>query len=581
MKRLGHGLILMFLCLTLVRGSHLFFPQKKNVGGAKKTDKASLAPDRNVRWALTWEGGSGYPYYPSEADSITPTDDGGYLINATIMKLDMSDYTNPDVWLIKVSSDLEIEWQNTYGGPGTEVSSSSAQTPDGAFLLYSVTDSFGMGSYDLWLLKLSPTGEIIWQRAYGTSDIETAGGRIQPTSDGGYVVVGTVRQLDYPDSAIWVLKLDINGNIEWQKAYGDPFYYEYGYSVQQTADGGFIIAGNQGIGGSLIYRPILIKISGTGEIQWQRAFGDSVLPGLFVSSVCEACEVASGGYYLVENTSFQGAGDQDVWVIKLSASGDIIWQKLYGGTGQDLGRHVIPVSDGGCIVAAETSSFGLGLSDLWLLKLDSSGDIEWQKTYNAGSSQDPYAILKAPDGDYLITGYTSYHNIGQVLLMKVSATGDLGPCARVKDSDAKVTVATIPSAETSAVAVAINASQTTTAVSPQPINRSPEAVCWTLNQPPANISLTKEVNRSLFAKEYYNTLTWSPEVWNNRFTLTAYRVFRKGVNDNEYRLLATLPTTALSYLDGPVDPKAQYVYALTSVDSNGRESPKSAPVESR
>jgi hypothetical protein len=577
-KRLPSVLIFVALCLALLGGNQRFI-EKKNGAGPRRVREASLAAGENVRWALTWEAGSGYPYYPSEADSITPTDDGGYLINASIMKYDMYESVYSDIWLIKVNSGLEIEWQNTYGGPGHDVSSSCTETPDEGYLVYSVTDSFGMGSYDLWLMKLSATGAIIWQRTYGTAGTETAGGRIQSTLDGGYVVVGTIRQASSPDSAIWVLKFDSSGNVEWQKAYGDPFYFEYGDSVQQTADGGFIIAGNQGAGGSFIYRPIVIKLSGTGEIQWQRAFGDSVLPWPFTTSVSEACEAVGGGYYLV--TSFQGAGDQDVWVIKLSASGDIVWQKLYGGAGQDLGRAVIPVSDGGCMVAAETSSFGLGASDIWLLELDSSGNIEWQKTYKAGDSEEPYAILQAQDGDYLVTGYTSHHYVGQALLLKVSPTGDLGPCTGVIYSDAKVTVSTIPSVETSAIAVATNASQTTTVVSPQVINRSPQAVCWNLNQPPADILLTQEVNRSLFTKECYNTLTWSPESWNNQFTLTAYRVYRKGIYDTEYQLLESLPTTALSYLDGPVDPKAQYVYALTSVDSKGRESPKSVPVESK
>ena len=577
MKGLGRVLIFAAFCFTFLRSTDRFSAEKKNAPTVKRARDQSLALDRNVRWALTWE--AGYP------NSITPTDDGGFIINASVY----SAGAGWDIWLIKVDSAFGTEWQNTYGAGGNDGRSNCTvrQTPDGGYLVYSDTNSFGMGRYDFWLLRLSATGAIIWQRTYGTVENEIAHGEIQPTSDGGYFVIGTIfRDFDL-SSAIWVLKIDANGNIVWQKAYGDPDYSEIGYSILQTTYGGYIIAGSQSIIGTSNYRPIVIKITATADIQWQRTFGDfenrffplgtGSWETNFLPSVREA---AGGGYYLVDDTFSQSAGLKDVWVIKLSAAGTVIWQKLYGGAGHDWGRHALPVSDGGCLIAAESSSFGSSPRNVWLFEIDSSGNIEWQKTYCAnGGSEESFCVESGQDGDYLVIGSTSHRQHDGIFLLKISPTGDLGPCAWVNDTNAKVTVPTIPSVAASAIVDATAASQTTTMVSPEATNSSPQVLCWTLNQPPANIIVTQEANRSLFTKEYYNTLNWGPEPWNSQFTLSSYRIYRRGVFTSEYQFLASLPATAFGYLDGPVDAKVPYEYALTSVDSKGRESPKSAAVQ--
>jgi hypothetical protein len=573
MKKLGLLLMLAALCLAYSGGNDRFSAQKKNMGKIRKTPQATAAAAANVRLALTWEAGNSYPY------SITPTSDGGYLINAMTWSLGAGD---PDMWLLKVDANFQAEWQNTFGGSDYDGWSycTSQETPDGGYLVYTDTRSFAVASYDLWILKLNAAGQIEWQRTYGTAMADTADGEIQPTEDGGFIVVGTTSLPAATASDIWVLKIDLAGNIAWQRTIGDPALNEYGYSIEQTKDGGYIVgASQQSIPGTSNFRPFVLKLTSTGDIEWQKDFGDRESSAPFLPCARQA---ADGGYYLEYNSSSQGAGDQDVWVIKLSAAGSIIWQKLFGGAARDLGRNVLPLPDNSCLVLGESLSFNEGSSDIWLFKLDPSGNIQWQKEYGGSDTyEESFVVAPAKDGDYIVTGYTYLGSSSKMLILKVSPSGELGPCGLVRDTSAQVTVATIPAVETAAVSTTTSCLELDTHVTPQPTNESPTLLCWNLNQPPSNVMLSQEMNRSLFIREYYNKLSWSTEPWNDQFALAGYKVYRKEAYDVQYQLLGTLPVTDLSFLDGPVDADKQYIYAVTSVDTQGRESPKSVPVESQ
>jgi hypothetical protein len=526
-------------------------------------------------FALIWEGqaDSSYPY------SITATSDGGYLINAVTCSFGAG---SSDVWLIKVDSDFKAEWQKTLGRDLGEASynCTSQETPDRGFLVF--TDTFDFQNLsDIWLLKLSAAGEIEWQRTLGRTSYDTATGEIQQTKDGGYIAVGSIENTTTKDDVL-VLKLNSNGDLEWQRSYGELDVEEEGFSIQQTADGGYIVGASQELriyeidqAGFVYYtRPLLFKLSESGDIQWQKTFGEKEKTG---SRSVKVRQTSDGGYLVANDTSSGSAGEDDVWLAKLSAAGNVQWQKLYGGSGEESARDLLLTPDGGCLAVASTSSFGAGGADFWLLKLNSGGKIEWQKAYGTEKDESPFYILPTAEGDYIVTGCSSLGSKGEMMIIKIAPNGEIGPCSL--NTNATVTLASLTSEDTQGVSKQENLIIGNTAAIPQTTDEHPILLCSNLHQPPTNISIRREMNRSLFVKEYYDYLSWEHDSWNSRFNIVEYRVYRREAADLRYQLLASVTADVLAYLDGPVDSSKEYEYVLTSVDSEGRESPRSLPVK--
>jgi hypothetical protein len=385
----------------------------------------------------------------------------------------------------------------------------------------------------------------------------------------------------YGKNDFLILRLDRDFNINWQRAYGQPDIWESAYDIQETADGGYIVAGSQEQDGGYYFRPLIMKISEAGEIQWQRALGSKEKHEMYGHHIRES---SGGEYFLVDDTYSSSAGEQDLWVVKFSASGSLLWQKLYGGKFRELARGVFPTSDGGCLVVASSESFGAGKADFWVLKLDSNGDVEWQKTYGTSDFYEyPFYVLQTDLGDYVICGYAvndlvSYSKV-KMMIIKIAPNGDLGPCWLVNDTDAIIAAPSIPVYDYNATWTLTNAFALETAANPQSTDSYPILICSNFHQPPTNISVAIRTNSSLFKKEYYNELTWEPDSWNDRFNIVQYRIYRKETSDPKYQLLTSVSSNVLSYLDGPVDAAKKYEYRLTSLDSEGSESPWSIPVK--
>ena len=260
------------------------------------------------------------------------------------------------------------QWAITYGGTSLDGSYSLQKTKDDGYMVAGYTSSFGAGENDLWVLKLDSNGDIAWQKAYGGSsnDYPTS---VQQTTDDGYMVAGTTYSFGAGESDLWVIKLDSNGQISWQKTYGGS-NVDWAFSIQQTADGGYIVVGNTfsfGAGEDDLW---VLKLDSNGQISWQKAYGGSGFD--WPSSVQESID---GGYIVAGGTYSFGAGEDDLWVLKLDGNGGISWQKTYGGSGNDYATSIQQIQDGGYLVEGTTSSFGAGESDLWILNLDTNGEI--------------------------------------------------------------------------------------------------------------------------------------------------------------------------------------------------------------
>ena len=198
----------------------------------------------------------------------------------------------------------------------------SAKTSDGGYIIIGATESSGAGSQDIWLIKTDASGNREWSKTYGGADYEV-GDCVQQTSDGGYVIVGLTTTYGYGSGDIYLIKTDSYGKMEWSKSIGGTAW-DYGNSVEQTQDGGYIIAGE---------------------------------------------------------TTLSGHEDTDIWLIKIDSTGNLVWDKPFGGDEQDVAKYAQQTGDGGYIVVGDTKSYGEGDSDIWMIKTDSSGNIKWDKTY--------------------------------------------------------------------------------------------------------------------------------------------------------------------------------------------------------
>jgi len=305
---------------------------------------------------------------------------------------------------------LATEWAKTYGGSGGDFASSIQQTTDGGYIVAGSTYSFGASYdyFDFWVLKLDSNGNVTWQKTYGGSgdDVATS---IQQTTDGGYIVAGLTDSFGvagYENDDFWVLKLDSNGNITWQKTYGGSDY-DYAYSIQQTTDGGYIVAGSTGSFGADYGDSWVLKLDSNGNVTWQKTYGGS---GDDVASSIQ--QTTDGGYIVAGSTDSFGAGGSDAWVLKLGSNGNVTWQKTYGGSGDDVATSIQQTTDGGYIVAGSTDSFGAGGYDydFWVLKLDSSGEISGCDTIKTSNA--PVRNTSVTPGNSSIVGITSNAIIG-------------------------------------------------------------------------------------------------------------------------------------------------------------------------
>ncbi|MFN3874122.1 MAG: T9SS type A sorting domain-containing protein, partial [Ignavibacterium sp.] len=232
------------------------------------------------------------------------------------------------------------------------------------------TSSFGAGSRDIWLIKTDSAGNQQWTKTIG--GLSSDGARsINKTSDGGYIITGWT--FSYGPGAVgnvWLVKTDSLGNMQWNKFFGGTDV-DRGLSVQQTNDGGYIITGYTASSGAGLDDMLLIKTDVSGNVQWQKTFGGSGRD--YGNSVIQSTD---GGYVITGYTLSYGAGGDDLWIVKTDEQGNMLWSKTIGGAQSDVGNFIIEFSDGSFVITGHTLSFGAGLHDVWLIKLASIIPVE-------------------------------------------------------------------------------------------------------------------------------------------------------------------------------------------------------------
>lgn len=263
------------------------------------------------------------------------------------------------------------KWDKTFGGSGNDNASSIQQTTDGGYIVAGqINCSNGGVGCDVWVFKLDSIGNLIWDRTFGGSDYDSANS-IQQTTDGGYIVAGSTISKGAGEHDVWVLKLDSSGYLEWDKTFGEG-EIDQGTSIQQTTDGGYIVAGWSNLKDTGNNNTLILKLDSNGNLIWDKTFGGSDDWNL----AFEIHQTINVGYIVVGKTVSKSTGNEDAWIFKLDSNGNLEWDKTFGGEYGDHAHSIQQTTDGGYIVAAGTNSKGAGDWDAWVLKLDSNGNLE-------------------------------------------------------------------------------------------------------------------------------------------------------------------------------------------------------------
>jgi len=362
--------------------------------------------------------------------SAQQTSDGGYIIAGWTESFGAG---SKDAYLVKTNASGDTQWTRAYGGTDEEVSYSVQQTSDGGYVMAGYTSSFGAGQRDVYLIKTNNSGDTLWTRTYGGTDFDY-GYSVRQTTDGGYIIAGCTYSYGAGSGDVWLIKTDASGNKTWDTTFGGGSP-DGACFIRQTSDGGYIIAGATRSFGAWPYDVYLIKTNASGDTLWTRIYG-----GTEDDLGWSVEQTSDGGYVSAGVTGSFGAGNGDVYLIKTNASGDTLWTRTCGGTSEDSGYSVQQTSDGGYIIAGVTGSFGTGGDDVCLIKIDANGDTLWTRTYGGTSEDGGYSVRQTSDGGYIIAGGTYSFGAGNcdLYLIKTDSLGHVGVAEeRPKSVDGK------------------------------------------------------------------------------------------------------------------------------------------------
>ncbi len=358
-------------------------------------------------------GGTNY----EEGWSVYQTTDGGYILMGQTYSFGLG---IADIYLVKTDSKGNELWANTFGGTGNEQGYSVQETSDGGFILFGNTDSFGAGSTDIYLIKTDQNGNEIWSKTFGGSSYEY-GYSVQETSDGGYILLGQTYSFGYGNTDMYLIKTDQSGNEIWSKTFGGN-YDEVGRAVSETSDGGYILFGHTFSYANNWQYMYLIKTDSNGNELWSKSnYSTASSQGYSVQ------ETSDGGYILFgTHGRFTGLIDLEMYLIKTDSNGVEIWSKAYRNSYMTYGWSAKELSGGGYILLG-SSLASAGNLDFYLVKADNNGNELWSKFFGGSTYDEGLSVQQAVDEGFVMFGYTTSFGSGSkdMYLIKTDSNGNL------------------------------------------------------------------------------------------------------------------------------------------------------------
>jgi hypothetical protein len=401
---------------------------------------------------IQWQkclGGTGWDQNIGTSN-IRQTSDGGYIVVGQTLSNDgdvSGNHGDADVWAVKLDNSGSITWQECYGSSFQEFAKSVYPTGDGGYIIAGGAVNNGgqvsgiIGDYDIWVIKINSTGNLQWQKCLGGYATELVY-NIQSTNDGGYILSANTTSNtvnvsgNHGSSDAWIVKLDVNGNILWQKCLGGTGD-DAARFIRQTPDHGYVLAAltnstDGDVTGVHGMNDIwIVRLDTVGNIQWQKCFGGSGLEQVY------SIEATSDGGYVFcgstesndgDITGYNDNGSMDAWIVKLNSSGNLVWQKCLGGESDEEILSIVQTADGNYVGAGYTTSLDDGVdtnivdvvngnngaSDYWIVKLDNAGNLSGQLCLGSSLSENAYYIQQTSDGGYITGGMTFNGNDGDV-----------------------------------------------------------------------------------------------------------------------------------------------------------------------
>lgn len=368
-------------------------------------------------------GGSNY----DRGWDIATYGDGGMIVAGQTLSHNSGDlgpsHGFVDAWLVRFNPAGDLMWSRNYGGLEMDLFLSVVALPDGGALAVGHTNSndgdvkSNHGKQDIWLVRVNSNGAVLWQKTFGGSNWEEGNG-VVALSDGSFVIAGTTASGDGDVSGnnggadTWILKVDANGNLVWQKNYGDSAD-EGSSSISATSDGGFVIAGSRKSTVD-ISDGMVLRLDASGNKVWQKTFGGSQEDQLV------AVHAAANGSMVAAGYSFSTDGDltvkqfapDNLWVIKLNDAGEVSWKKSFGGNLSDRATGIVLSSDGNYLLSGSTTSNdgdvagNHGKGDGWIIRVNaSSGALMAQQTFGVSDDDGLNSLALAPDGSFVAAGF--------------------------------------------------------------------------------------------------------------------------------------------------------------------------------
>jgi hypothetical protein len=303
----------------------------------------------------------------------------------------------------------EIVWFQTYGGKYDDWCGQAQETADGGYVIVGTSDSFPVLNRNIYLIKTDKDGNMMWSKEYGSKYSNEKGNAVQQTSDGGYIIAGEIETYDdvgWRRYYTYLLKTDSLGDTLWIGKY-ESHHYDQDISVLQTKDGGYIVLGRK-----------LIKVDAEGKEEWEKSYEGYDIQG-----------TSDNGFIIAGRNEISKSGHvvyPDLYITKINECGDLLWQKIYGGRYGEEGFSVQQTKDGGYIVVGEKDSYGAGVFDVYLLKTDKNGDTLWTRTYGGEDDDVGNSVLQTSDGGYIIAGWTDSFDARtwDIYLIKIDEKGD-------------------------------------------------------------------------------------------------------------------------------------------------------------
>jgi len=327
---------------------------------------------------------------------------------------------NNDAWVLKLDEEGNLLWEKTYGGEKNDGVSSIVEVEDHSYIICGYTWSKGNGKDDGWVFKIDQNGEVLWERTFGGNSSDKLFSIIQ-SKDSGYMIVGRTSSKGAGNNDAWVLKLDEEGNLLWEKTYGGE-KNDGVSSIVEVEDDSYIICGYTWSKGNGNDDGWVFKIDRNGKVLWERTFGKGDRDNLYtlIKDRSKGCVLVGFSDRVFCSSCYEQGY---IWVVKIDDEGEQVWEKKFGGSPYDIAYDLIQYKEEGYVIVAKTKTKEKETSVAWLLKLDQKGNIEDEIVVDRNKDNYFKSIIKSKDEEYyIITGDTWFKSLGNsdIWLIKLS-----------------------------------------------------------------------------------------------------------------------------------------------------------------